>query len=106
MHTKWKVLFRIILAPMIALSMFLSNLGIQVWRYPESVQKASAHDCYSLSINNQFERTVWVSWSYQANDGESALLKWGDGHETGIYSFEYLRKICPCKECSGEDKKD
>ena len=22
-----------------------------------------------------------------------------DGHETGIYSFEYLRSICECDEC-------
>lgn len=26
-------------------------------------------------------------------------FKWGDGHETGIYTFDYLRKICPCAEC-------
>src|SRR3989304_2793333 len=22
-----------------------------------------------------------------------------DGHGTGIYSFEYFRRICPCEEC-------
>jgi DUF971 family protein len=22
-------------------------------------------------------------------------LVWGDGHDTGIYSFDYLRKMCP-----------
>jgi len=21
---------------------------------------------------------------------------WGDGHETGIYSYVYLRELCPC----------
>ncbi|MEO8603268.1 MAG: DUF971 domain-containing protein [bacterium] len=21
---------------------------------------------------------------------------WGDGHETGIYSYPYLRQLCPC----------
>jgi DUF971 family protein len=26
-------------------------------------------------------------------------IKWSDGHATGIYSFEHLRKICPCEEC-------
>ena len=25
---------------------------------------------------------------------------WGDGHSTGIYSFEHLRHICPCAECN------
>ena len=24
---------------------------------------------------------------------------WGDGHQTGIYTFEYLREICECEEC-------
>ena len=23
-----------------------------------------------------------------------------DGHGTGIYSFENLRKLCPCRQCS------
>jgi DUF971 family protein len=26
-------------------------------------------------------------------------MVWSDGHSTGIYSFEHLRKICPCEEC-------
>ena len=30
-------------------------------------------------------------------------ITWGDGHSTGIYSFEYLREICPCPECGGGD---
>jgi DUF971 family protein len=24
---------------------------------------------------------------------------WQDGHETGIYTFEFLRALCPCAEC-------
>ena len=32
--------------------------------------------------------------------GNYALqLVWGDGHQTGIYTFDYLREICECKEC-------
>ena len=23
-------------------------------------------------------------------------IDWSDGHNTGIYSFDHLRKICPC----------
>ena len=26
-------------------------------------------------------------------------IDWNDGHNTGIYSFDHLRKICPCAEC-------
>jgi DUF971 family protein len=25
---------------------------------------------------------------------------WSDGHSTGIYSFETLRELCPCPECT------
>jgi DUF971 family protein len=32
--------------------------------------------------------------------GNYALhFSFSDGHTTGIYSFEYLRRICPCEEC-------
>jgi DUF971 family protein len=27
-------------------------------------------------------------------------IDWSDGHGTGIYSFDHLRRICPCKKCS------
>jgi DUF971 family protein len=27
---------------------------------------------------------------------------WSDGHESGIYNFEYLRKLCPCSHCLPE----
>jgi DUF971 family protein len=33
--------------------------------------------------------------------GRYALtVHWSDGHHTGIYSFDYLRKRCPC--CRGQ----
>lgn len=32
--------------------------------------------------------------------GSYALrLTWSDGHSTGIYTWDYLREICPCSEC-------
>lgn len=24
---------------------------------------------------------------------------WSDGHATGIYRFDFLRRICPCPDC-------
>ncbi len=27
---------------------------------------------------------------------------WNDGHSTGIYSYDHLRKICPCPVCKPE----
>ena len=32
--------------------------------------------------------------------GKYALrFQWNDGHESGIYSWEYLRRVCQCEEC-------
>jgi DUF971 family protein len=36
--------------------------------------------------------------------GHYALhFDWSDGHTTGIYAFDYLRRICPCDACTGAD---
>ena len=33
--------------------------------------------------------------------GRYALqFNWQDGHTAGIYSWEYLRRVCQCRECS------
>ena len=32
--------------------------------------------------------------------GYAIRLRWNDGHNTGIYSYEYLRSVCPCPECA------
>lgn len=33
--------------------------------------------------------------------GKYALrFKWSDGHESGIYSWEYLRRQCQCSKCA------
>jgi DUF971 family protein len=35
--------------------------------------------------------------------GHYALqMDFTDGHSTGIYSFDYLREICPCDACKAE----
>ena len=26
-------------------------------------------------------------------------FKWNDGHDLGIYSWNFLREVCPCAEC-------
>jgi ATP-binding protein involved in chromosome partitioning len=28
-------------------------------------------------------------------------FSWSDGHDTGIYPWEYLLDICPCPRCAG-----
>ena len=27
-------------------------------------------------------------------------FNWNDGHELGIYSWAFLREVCPCEECT------
>ncbi|MEO6801955.1 MAG: DUF971 domain-containing protein [Granulicella sp.] len=29
-------------------------------------------------------------------------FKWSDGHQTGIYSWDYLRRVCQCPQCVSE----
>lgn len=34
--------------------------------------------------------------------GRYALsIQWSDGHDSGIYSYETLRELCPCETCAG-----
>jgi DUF971 family protein len=28
-------------------------------------------------------------------------IEWEDGHHYGIYTWEFLRKLCPCLDCRG-----
>ncbi len=35
----------------------------------------------------------------------AAQFVWGDGHETGLYSWEYLRGICPCEQCTAKRRR-
>ena len=31
-------------------------------------------------------------------------IVWSDGHQSGIYSYDHLRQICPCAECAAGRK--
>ncbi len=37
--------------------------------------------------------------------GKYALkFNWNDGHALGIYSWQWLREICPCDQCRKGEK--
>ena len=37
--------------------------------------------------------------------GNYALqFSWSDGHNTGIYTFDYLKSLCPCPECKRDEE--
>lgn len=49
--------------------------------------------------------TLVPASTYELQDmqlvGNYALqLQWVDGHNSGIYTWEYLRRMCPCEECT------
>ena len=39
--------------------------------------------------------------SVEAVGSYAIRIHWSDGHNSGIYSYEHLREICPCSECKG-----
>jgi len=39
--------------------------------------------------------------------GNYALrFRWSDDHDTGIYPFDFLRRLCPCADCRPEGLKE
>lgn len=35
----------------------------------------------------------------QAVGNYAIQFRWEDGHNTGIYTYDYLRSLCPCPQC-------
>ncbi len=56
--------------------------------------------CQGHSGERQYVRAENTELSTVKVVGRYALgLTWGDGHDTGIYSYDYLRQLCPCSDC-------
>lgn len=36
--------------------------------------------------------------------GYALKFVWGDGHNTGLYTWEHLRNLCECVECIGKQQ--
>jgi DUF971 family protein len=63
------------------------------WEKPKSKQKPGELPMFKAAAKPVQAEPV----------GKYALrFTWNDGHEHGIYSWDYLRDICPCAECSAE----
>jgi DUF971 family protein len=56
---------------------------------------------YSAPQTNPFElfKPTLKMLHVEAVGHYAIKIDWSDGHNTGIYSYEHLRKICPCEEC-------
>ncbi len=56
------------------------------------------------AVEKQFVEGVSVELGGIEAIGNYAIgFVWGDGHQTGIYTFDYLRELCRCDECHGKE---
>lgn len=48
-----------------------------------------------IELPNKYQiKSIYVVGSY------AVQIFWQDGHDTGIYSWEYLRSLCQCEDCN------
>jgi DUF971 family protein len=43
-----------------------------------------------------------VAQRYRMVGRYAISFSWSDGHETGIYPYDYLRQMCECDECAAK----
>ena len=64
--------------------------GTQPQRYQAQKKDANPLQLYKAALKIEHVEPV----------GSYAIrILWNDGHQTGIYSFDHLRAICPCPVC-------
>jgi DUF971 family protein len=49
----------------------------------------------------QAEGSLSQILNLEAVGSYAITIEWGDGHKAGIYTWRYLRALCPCSECRG-----
>jgi DUF971 family protein len=56
---------------------------------------------YSAPQNSPFQmfQPTLKMLNVEAVGHYAIRIEWSDGHNTGIYSYDHLRKICSCEEC-------
>jgi DUF971 family protein len=63
-------------------------------------RQATTNDPFNVVTSTVRPGEVTVAGAEQV--GRYAVrFEWNDRHDTGIYSYEYLREICPCEACRG-----
>jgi len=55
----------------------------------------------AVSLLPMYKPKVTAS-SASAVGNYAIQIQFSDSHATGIYSFEHLREICPCEDCTRE----
>ena len=64
-----------------------------------TVPQKTHHSAPDASPFKMFAPTLRMS-AVEAVGHYAVRIEWNDGHNTGIYSFDHLRRICPCPECA------
>ena len=71
-------------------------------RYPHEILRGfcPCAGCQGHSGEIQFVEGGDVELLDIGEIGNYALrFSWGDGHDTGLYSFRFLRALCACEQC-------
>lgn len=58
------------------------------------------HQLPEPEVFRQPPRRRWDAVTAEAAGSIGLRLTWDDGHNTGLYSWERLRAMCPCAACS------
>ena len=53
-----------------------------------------------LLENDRVPKDVWAREIHPVGNYGIGVL-WSDTHDTGIYTFDRLRELCPCETCAG-----
>jgi len=53
-----------------------------------------------------YTATSFVVRGWQSVGGYALQFQWADGHQTGLYSFDYLRQLCQCERCRANSTPD
>jgi DUF971 family protein len=72
-------------------------------------------DCHCATCRDEFTGKLLLDPSAVPEDvraealslvGNYAIkIRWSDGHDTGIYTYEYLLSVCPCERCQRERRR-
>jgi DUF971 family protein len=70
------------------------------WRCPCAICQGEGGVPGVLASTNRLTQEETTLTDLGPVGNYAMYLTWQDGHSTGIYSWEFLRQICPCPECS------
>ncbi len=72
------------------------------FRKEEEEKKAEDSDktkrAFKKKILNVLRERIYPE-EIQTVGSYAISFEWSDAHKTGIYTFEFLRGLCPCEEC-------